>query len=166
MPAKAPPTTPNAGAALAALGEQIRARRRSLGVNATAAALAAGMSRVTWHRIERGEPSVTMGAYVGAMAALGLEFRLDSSVGAGTAVPGEPADPVAELPAQIRLADYPQLERLAWSVRGVESLSPAEALGLYERNWRHAGPQALEPRERRLLNALRRLSAQRQKADV
>ena len=38
------------------LGARIRARRKSLGVNATAAAESAGMSRVTLHRIEKGEP--------------------------------------------------------------------------------------------------------------
>jgi transcriptional regulator with XRE-family HTH domain len=36
---------------------------KALKVSATTAAEAAGMSRMTLHRIERGEPSVTMGAY-------------------------------------------------------------------------------------------------------
>ena len=35
-------------------------------------------------------------------------------------------------------------------------MAPREALGLYERNWRHVRPDSLEPRERALLDALRR----------
>ena len=62
MPATAPATGEIAAARLLALGEQLRAQRKRLGVSATTAAEAAGMSRVTLHRIERGEPSVTMGA--------------------------------------------------------------------------------------------------------
>ncbi|MFG6415730.1 helix-turn-helix domain-containing protein [Roseateles sp. DC23W] len=43
------------------LGARIRAQRQRQRVSATHAAEAAGLSRVTLHRIERGEPSVTMG---------------------------------------------------------------------------------------------------------
>lgn len=32
------------------------------------------MSRVSVHRIEQGEPSVTMGAYLNVLAALGMNF--------------------------------------------------------------------------------------------
>ncbi len=74
MPAKTPPTAHAAAESLIALGQQIRTYRKALRINATAAAEAAGMSRVTWHRIERGEPSVTMGAYVNALNALGLDL--------------------------------------------------------------------------------------------
>src|SRR4051812_46185245 len=76
MPAPTPPLGDATQAKLAALGERIRAHRKQLGVSATATAEAAGMSRVTLHRIERGEPSVTMGAYLGAIAAIGLELAL------------------------------------------------------------------------------------------
>lgn len=34
------------------------------------------MSRPTLYRIEHGEPSVTMGAYLAAIAAVGLELHL------------------------------------------------------------------------------------------
>ena len=70
----APATGEIVAARLLALGEQLRAQRKRLGVSATTAAEAAGMSRVTLHRIERGEPSVTMGAWLNAAAALGLEL--------------------------------------------------------------------------------------------
>jgi len=142
----------DAAAKLDALGQQIRAYRKALRVSATAAAQAAGMSRVTWHRIEGGEASVTMGAYLSAMAALGLQFgilppsevRVDSN------------DAGDWIPVRVRLAEYPQLKRLAWQVHGTDELSPVEALGIYERNWRHIDLQALEPRERQLVEALRR----------
>jgi transcriptional regulator with XRE-family HTH domain len=139
---------------LLALGRQIRAYRKALRVSATAAAQAAGMSRVTLHRIENGEASVTMGAYLNAMAALGLDFGLL----APPAQTGQPQAPDSQdaIPVRIRLADYPQLKQLAWQVHGTDELTPAEALGIYERNWRHLDPQAMQPHERHLIDALRR----------
>jgi len=103
------------------------------------------MSRVTLHRIERGEPSVAMGAWVAAAGALGLTL--------------DPVDPRApaeapQLPAHIRLADYPQLQQLAWQLHGVEDLSAQEALQLYERNWRHVDSKSLSAEERALIQAL------------
>jgi transcriptional regulator with XRE-family HTH domain len=72
MPSSAPILSGPAAKLLKALGEQVRAHRKALGVSATVTAEAAGLSRVTLHRIEKGEPAVTMGAYLNAMSALGL----------------------------------------------------------------------------------------------
>lgn len=145
MPAVAP-TLPDAGASqLSALGERIRLRRKQLKVPATVAAESAGMSRVTWHRIERGEPSVTMGAYMGATNALGLSIQLALS---------QPATPIAAQPEQIELARYPQLAQLAWHLAGTNHITAQDALNLYERNWRHVEPDAMQPQERELLQAL------------
>ena len=57
---------------LVQLGERLRLARlrRCMGVDALAAA--AGMSRVTVFRVEKGAPSVAMGAYVRVMEVLGL----------------------------------------------------------------------------------------------
>lgn len=155
MPSKSPPPTQAVETRLRTLGEQIRARRQALRVSATRAAEAAGMSRITLHRIERGEPSVTIGAYLNALAALGLDIGPARPAGA----PDEPDAPGEEragwIPARIRLADYPQLRRLAWQIHGTDALTPAEALGFYERNARHFDEAALEARERRLIDALR-----------
>lgn len=150
MPAVAPPTGENVAAALAALGERLRAERKRLGVSAVTAAESAGMSRVTLHRIERGEPSVTIGAYANAAAALGLVL--------GVAGP-PPAAPAGALPAgappqRIPLAEHPQLARLAWQHLGATEVTPAEALSLYERNWRHVDQAALAPSERALIHSL------------
>lgn len=153
MPAKAPASPPVVADQLAALGARIGAQRKALRVSATALAEAAGMSRVSVHRIEQGEPSVTMGAYLNVLAALGMTFS-------AAAVADEPSENVADdkpgwLPARVRLADYPVLRQLAWQVSGVDELTPREALGIYERNWRHVDEAALLPPERNLIDDLR-----------
>jgi transcriptional regulator with XRE-family HTH domain len=145
MPAKAPPVGDVLAARLQVLGARIRAHRELQKVNATVVAEAAGMSRVTLHRIERGEPSVTMGAYLSAIAAVGLELDLSDP---------NAAQARATLPVRVRLADYPQLQRLAWQVHDVAEISPADALNLYERNWRHMDPASLGPVERALVKVL------------
>jgi transcriptional regulator with XRE-family HTH domain len=130
---------------LAALGERLRRHRKALKVSAAAAAEAAGLSRVTLHRIERGEPGVSMGAWLAVADTLGLQLQLADP----HAVPAP-----AQLPARIRLADYPQLQKLAWQLQGVEDVSPQEALSLYERNWRHIDGATLSPAEVALIDAL------------
>ena len=86
MPAPAPQVTPAARDRLALLGERIRAARKRQRVTAVAAAQAAGISRVTLHRIERGEPTVAVGAWIAIATALGLAFDLrDASRSPGEA---------------------------------------------------------------------------------
>jgi transcriptional regulator with XRE-family HTH domain len=153
MPAKTPANPALVTEQLAALGACIRAQRKALRVSATALAEASGMSRVSVHRIEQGEPSVTMGAYLNVLAALGMTFS-------ATVVADEPAEKSSDdkagwLPARVRLADFPALQQLAWQVQGTDELMPREALGIYERNWRHVDEAALLPRERNLIDALR-----------
>jgi len=94
-----------------------------------------------------------MGAYVNAMTALGMEL----SVTGLSASPSsrEIQDKQGWIPARINLDDYPQLKQLAWQVQGTNELKPAEALGIYERNWRHVDTSALEPQEQSLIDALR-----------
>jgi transcriptional regulator with XRE-family HTH domain len=148
MPAKSPPIGDVLATRLRALGEHIRAHRERQKVSATVAAEAAGMSRVTLHRIERGEPSVTMGAYLSAIDAMGLQLELRDPEARPT------PSPTVGLPARVRLADFPQLKRLAWQLPDVDALSPADALNLYERNWRHIDRAGMAPAERALLQAL------------
>ena len=50
--------------ALVQLGEKIMTRRKVLKVRAQSCADAAGISRFTLRRIEKGESSVNMGAYI------------------------------------------------------------------------------------------------------
>lgn len=153
MPSEAPETSQAVADRLAALGRQIRAQRKSLRVSAVAAAESAGMSRVTLHRIERGAPSVTMGAYLQALAALGMEMSV--SAGPASSAHRDIPDQPGWIPARIALDHYPQLGQLAWQAGGTRELTPLEAFGIYERNWRHVDVQALEPHERTLIDALR-----------
>lgn len=158
MPAKAPKLTQYSAARAEKIGNHIRMRRKALGVNATAAAEAAGMSRVTLHRIERGEPSVTFGAYLAILDVLDLAFLVGPvSENAHGSLP-KPDE--GWLPVNIPLSDYPQLKNLAWQISDAESLSPREALDIYERNWRHMDVGELDERERRLIDALRAVLAE------
>ena len=146
MPAKPPVLSEHLAPVLRALGERLAARRKQLKLSATSTAEAAGLSRVTLHRIERGEPAVTLGAYLGVADALGLRLEWVD--------PKAPASAELPLPERLRVGDYPQLRRLAWQLPVEAQLSPAEALSLYERNWRHLDPGLLEPAERSLLQRL------------
>lgn len=148
MPAKSPPVGDILAAQLVVIGERIRAQREQHKVTATSTAEAAGMSRVTLHRIERGEPSVTMGAYLSAIAAVGLQLELTAPETQKGRVPGP------HVPGSVRLDDYPQLKRLAWQLHGATELTPAEALNLYERNWRHVDQAHMAPGERALVQSL------------
>lgn len=146
MPSTAPFSTNTTIAKLGALGNRIRTHRKALHVSAVTAAQAAGMSRVTLHRIEQGEASVTMGAYLNAMHALGLELD----------VVGAQKQHLGAMPLTIRVDDYPQLKQLAWHLPGTSEVTPQEALALYERNWRHIDRNAMTSAERALLEELTR----------
>ena len=121
-------------------------------MSAVSAAEAAGISRVTLHRVEKGEPSVTMGAYAAVFAVLGLRI---SALSEDAPQPDVPLGRAGWIPARVRIADYPRLKELAWQVHGVDELRPREALDIYERNVRHWDMDALLPKERELIEALR-----------
>ena len=86
-----------------------------------------------------------MASYMAVIAALGLDVQLRE---------GRTSDPAADLPARIELSKYPELRRIAWQRRGVDAITPKEALSLYERNWRHVDAKTMEPRERELVQRL------------
>jgi transcriptional regulator with XRE-family HTH domain len=132
---------------LALMGERLRAARKRQRVSAVAAAEAAGISRVTLHRIERGEPTVAVGAWAAAAGVLGMTLDLLDIRSARRSM---------KLPRKIRLRDYPELKKLAWQLHGVDELSPEEALAVYERNWRHVDRESLGDDEEALIDALSR----------
>jgi transcriptional regulator with XRE-family HTH domain len=147
MNAPAPSSATTDQDRLARLGERLRAARKRQRVSAVSAAEAAGISRVTLHRIERGEPTVAVGAWVAVAGALGLAFDLlDADVESRAKKP----------PDKIRLSDFPQLKKLAWQLQGVSEISPSDALQLYERNWRHVDRAALSESEAELIDTLSR----------
>jgi hypothetical protein len=157
MPQQSPPINEFNAANLYSLGAQMAERRQSLRVSATVAAEAAGMSRVTLHRIEKGEPSVTMGAWANAIAALGLQLQLQEQAAPQT----RSTERSGWWPVRIALADYPQLKALAWQVHGTEHLTPVEAFDIYERNARHMDMPSMDTQEQALWQALQQAFGKR-----
>ncbi len=164
MPARSPIVDGPAVDRARELGILIRAQRKQLGVSAVATAEAAGLSRVTLHRIETGEPSVSIAAWMAVLDALGLRMDLREASARNRVRPGHSA--VAKhqpkrgksgaLPTSIRLADFPQLKRLSWHLQDTHVLTPRQAFDLYERNWRHADQSAMAADERALVTLLAR----------
>ena len=142
MPAPSPYTSPEQQADLERLGARLRERRKALGVTAVACAEAAGVSRVTVHRIEAGNPSVTIGAYINVAAALGLHLVIPI------------LDAPAAEPATITVGDYPGLRTLAWQTDAGTTITETEALNLYERGWRHLNQEALTDHEKAFIQHL------------
>lgn len=154
MPSAAPgPVDPLVDHELHQLGTLLRTQRKSMRLPAESVARAANMSRQTLHRIERGEPSVTMGAYLNAVRALGLSLNFGRvAPSADVHGPVDENQPAATAP-NVRLQDYPQLRQLAWHRQG-DTLSEEEALDLYERHWRHVDTARLTPSEQALIRRL------------
>lgn len=149
----------SSAAAAARFGRTLRARRKALRITMVAAAEAAGISRVTWHRLEKGEASVAWASVLAAAAVLGLRVQAIEDAGQTNASPPLQAED-GWVPLHIPLTEFPGLRRLAWQVNEhIETLSPREAYGLYERNVRHLDEEALSDPERTLLRALRALFA-------
>lgn len=142
MPAASPSVAEEQRAALARLGARIRDHRKELRVSAVTCAEAAGVSRMTLHRVEAGNPSVTIGAYVNVAASLGLQLVIPLV---------EP--PVVE-PIAVRLLDYPALSQLAWQTDAGTEVTEVEALNLYERGWRHLDRNALTDHEKLFIQHL------------
>lgn len=145
------PHAATAAEELVRLGAGIRAQRKRLRISSIATAEVAGVSRVTLHRIEKGEPGVAIGAWVRVIRALGLHF---SATTEPAAAPEPAAETGAWLPTRIRLADYPQLRSVAWHIQGIDTLRPQDAHALYQRNARHLEPDRMSPAEHALLQAL------------
>lgn len=126
---------------LVAMGKQLRARRRKLGLTMEEVAIASGISRVTLQRVEKGNGSVSSGALASVADALGVPLGLESAH----------SDSV---PETILVGDYPGLATLGWQLSAATTLTPYEAWTLYTRNWRHLDRGTLSDRERQLLGGL------------
>jgi transcriptional regulator with XRE-family HTH domain len=138
---------------LARLGAQITARRKILKVRAQVCAEVAGISRVTLHRIEKGESTVSIGAYLQVCDALGLHLMLMPRGAGGKFDEAENAGRDLEMP-HIRIKDYPQLKALAWQLKDDEYLTDAQAISIYECNKRFLDLKHLDERERVLMERL------------
>jgi transcriptional regulator with XRE-family HTH domain len=76
MPKTRPPVLPSLRRQLQELGENIRLARLRRGFAAELIAERVGISRPTLRAIERGDGSVSMGAYASVLQSLGLEKTL------------------------------------------------------------------------------------------
>lgn len=143
---------------LAALGQRLRLARLRRQLTAQHVADKAGITRMTLYRLERGEPTVSLGNAIKVMGVLDLQGSFNG-LGAGDSVGHELQDenlarrhPPAR--QQIRIDRYPQLKQLAWNVAPESEISVQDAFALYERNWRHVDEAAMPPRERQLVRRL------------
>ena len=136
---------------LAGIGQLIMQHRKAFKITANAAAETAGISRVTLHRIEKGESTVSMGAYLNVMSALDLNLHLSAKTDSGNTAN---AGSVGKLPVRLSLSEYPQLKELAWHVQGVDELSLVEAHSIYERNKRFLDSESLSDTEQALIELL------------
>jgi transcriptional regulator with XRE-family HTH domain len=66
------PPLPSVARSLESLGEHVRLARLRRGLSAELLAERAGLTRTTLRAIERGTPTVTLGAYANVLHALGL----------------------------------------------------------------------------------------------
>lgn len=151
-----PTTRPSVSERALALGRTLRACRKAQRVTMAAAAEAAGMSRLTWHRIENGETGVAWRFVLAAVNAVGLDIRADSARERAEADRTTPAVASGDwLPLKIQPEEFPGLQRLAWQASPApHTLTPREAWELYERNGRHLDQSRLVASERALIDAL------------
>lgn len=136
-------------AGLAVLGGELRRIRKSLGLTLDGTARAAGISRVTLHRIEKGEPNVSFGAVVAVADVLGAPLQI--------ALKDEDLPP-----DEIVVADFPGLRSIAWQLSTDARLTPREAWSTYTRNWRHLNQDTLPATELKLLGQLRQMFERRE----
>lgn len=147
MPSKSPQISSDSAEKLHELGLEIKLRRKELKLSATVVAESAGVSRVTLHRIEKGEPSVTIGAYLAVIMSMDMKFNLSSTK--------LQAGKHAWIPSRIHIEDFPELKKVAWHVTGTDTLSPDEALGIYERHWHHINKEEMSEEELNFVEFLR-----------
>ena len=76
MAKKAQNLLPALQRALRTIGENIRLARLRRRISTTLLSQRAGMTRVTYRKIENGDPSCTLGAYATVLKCLGLESDL------------------------------------------------------------------------------------------
>lgn len=136
------------------LGAKITAQRKALGVRAQSTARAAGISRVTLHRIEKGETSVSLGAYLQVCHALGLHLGILTAEEGQATHNRQSTNLLAPEDPHIRIGDYSQLTALAWQLDVNTLITDEQARGIYERNKRFLDMQQIDSHERALIRRL------------
>jgi transcriptional regulator with XRE-family HTH domain len=133
---------------LASLGQRILLQRKKLKVAAESVALAAAISRITLHRIEKGEPGVSMGAYISVIIVLGLNLSIQE-----VAPKLNDADEEKN-PCEIAIKDYPQLKLISWQLKDDAVLNALEAKNMYERNQKYILFNEMTEHEKKLIKQL------------
>ena len=133
---------------LAGLGQKILLQRKKLRVAAESVALTAGISRITLHRIEKGEPGVGMGAYMSVIIALGLSLSIQE--GAPKLIDAKEDN----LLSAIAIKDYPQLKLISWQLKDDAVLNAIEAKNMYERNQKYILLNEMTEQEKKLIKQL------------
>ncbi len=77
MPRVTPTLFPSATRQLASLGERLRVARLRRRYSAESVAKRAGVARGTLHRVEAGDPGVSLATYASVLRVLGLQADLD-----------------------------------------------------------------------------------------
>lgn len=170
MPSSQPVLPDKDQALLADFGMRLRLARKRRKLSQVAVADSAGIARATLQRAELGAPAVALGTYLRILHVLGLQQDVNRLAESDPLAPGLPDEPLparrrpawvtrpstAHRTDRIRVRDFPQLKQLAWQLGDDAELAPAEALGLYERNWRYVDPSGLGAAERRLIERLKK----------
>jgi transcriptional regulator with XRE-family HTH domain len=133
---------------LANLGQRILLQRKKLKVAAESVALAAAISRITLHRIEKGEPGVSMGAYMSVIIALGLNLSIQEGAPKLNDVEGD------NHLSEIAIKDYPQLKLISWQLKDDAVLNALEAKNMYERNQKYILFNEMTAHEKKLIKQL------------
>lgn len=125
---------------LSSLGAGLRSARKSLGLTMQEVAEASGISRVTLHKVEKGDPSVSAGALASVALALGVPISLE----------------VHSAPDldNIVVGNYRGLSSLTWQLDSGTSLSGYEAWSIYSKNWRHLDLSLIDTKEGGLIQEL------------
>jgi transcriptional regulator with XRE-family HTH domain len=134
------------------IGKAIKQERKRLSVTAKALSGASGISRVTLHRIEKGEGASSLNSYLAVVDALNLEFTLTENV----KNENRQLNQEDFIPVVVRLEDYPELKKISWHITGRDYLKPFEAHAMYERNARHLDENSMTKREQLLMANLNR----------
>lgn len=78
MPRTSPLLFPSLRKQLVSIGERLRLARLRRKYSAEMVAARANITRVTLHRVEKGEPSVALGTYASVLQVLGLQDDLNA----------------------------------------------------------------------------------------
>lgn len=139
---------------LKVIGEKIKAERKRLKLPQADTAEASGIDRRTLGRIEKGQSSVTIGAYVTVMNGLNIKLTATTPV---DALKEEKQHREQFLPLLINLNEYRALRDCAWHITGEDFVEPSVAYRLYQERITLIDRKLLADKEIALMAALEKV---------